>query len=159
MAKLTASFLLTFALADLEEDLKHIAEASAAYDNLLSALSADLDKLKASVDSEVEAAKGPEVPQLNGGGDVDMTTQHEKLVEERENRGKLVSEKRGREIESASAAIGVVWVMYMRHARRATVSHAHVRHTMISSSLAGHQSCSRHLWQGAQVPAYHMARI
>lgn len=114
------SFLLTFALADLEEDLKHIAEASTAYDNLLAALAADLDTLKASVASEVEAAKGPEVPQLNGGGDVDMTTQHEKLVEEREKRGKLVGERRGRDIEAASAAIGVVWVMYMRHARRAT---------------------------------------
>jgi len=42
-----------------------------------------------------------------------------RLVEEREARGKMVADRRGKDVDASSTAIGVVWVMYMRFARRA----------------------------------------
>ncbi|EIW69695.1 hypothetical protein M231_06303 [Tremella mesenterica] len=102
------SFLLTFALADLEEDRGNVTGAGAAYEELISKLGEELEVLVRDVEDEVEGAKGPAVE--NG----------EEGKEEREKRGKEVEERRKGEVEEKTVALGVVWVMYMRHARRAS---------------------------------------
>ena len=116
--------LLTFALADIEEDRRNFKECHGAYEALIARLNPDIDELKKKIEVEVENAKGPEITKPQG--DVDMTgeglNEVQKLIEERENRGKLVAERRGRDVSDLAASVGIVWVMYMRFARRAEVS-------------------------------------
>jgi cleavage stimulation factor subunit 3 len=83
-----------------------------------------VDELKSTIEAEVNAARGPEISAPVGGVDDEMNGVDEaaRLVEEREARGKLVLERRGREVSEVETAIGVVWVMYMRFARRSEVS-------------------------------------
>lgn len=47
---------------------------------------------------------------------------YNRLMDEREERGRMVEERRGREVGELQVAMGVIWVMYMRYARRAEVS-------------------------------------
>lgn len=124
------SFLLTFALAEQEEIKGHKAEARAAYEALLKTHGAEIDKLKDSITEEVEAAQGPEIESDDADGvnraadDDDMEgagvelseTQKKKL--EREQRGTAVREKRQKELDDLVTAAGVIWIMYMRFARR-----------------------------------------
>jgi cleavage stimulation factor subunit 3 len=118
------SILLTFALTELEEERKEVASARDHFESLISHLSTEVDELKSTIDAEVNAARGPEISAPVGGVDDEMNGADEaaRLVEEREARGKLVLERRGREVSEVETAIGVVWVMYMRFARRSEVS-------------------------------------
>ena len=117
---------MTFALADLEEDRKNISDCHALYDNLLNLLAPDIDELKNIVSAEVDVARGPEIiaPSIDNNGDIEMNGRSEisKLVEEREARGQMVAERRGKDVDEMATAMGVIWVMYMRFARRAEVS-------------------------------------
>jgi cleavage stimulation factor subunit 3 len=101
-----------------------VASARDQFDSLISHLSTEVDELKSTIDAEVNAARGPEISAPVGGVDDEMNGADEaaRLVEEREARGKLVLERRGREVSEVETAIGVVWVMYMRFARRSEVS-------------------------------------
>jgi cleavage stimulation factor subunit 3 len=121
--------LLTFALADIEEDRRNLAKCHEAYEALIARLNPEIDDLKKKVEQEIETAKGPEIVQPQG-GDVDMIgdelSEVQKLIEERENRGNLVAERRGKDVQDLATAVGVVWVMYMRFARRAEVRHIYL---------------------------------
>jgi len=44
-----------------------------------------------------------------------------RLVEEREARGRMVAERRGKDVEELATAMSIVWIMYMRFVRRAEV--------------------------------------
>lgn len=118
--------LLTFALADAQEERRENASCHETYEKLLAHLNEDIDKLKVKIAAEVETAKGPEIKGNSGNEDVDMTgdemSETQKLIEEREARGKLVEERRSRDVTDLATAAGVVWVMYMRFARRSEVS-------------------------------------
>jgi len=122
---LNCSLLLTFALADTEEDRKNFARCHEIYEALLNRLNPEIEVLKKQVAVEVETARGPEIFQKPG-DDTDMTgdgmSEVQKLIEEREARGRIVAERRGKDVADLAAAAGVVWVMYMRFARRAEVS-------------------------------------
>jgi cleavage stimulation factor subunit 3 len=96
------------------------------YETILNHLSADIEKLKVTVAAEVDTARGPEINATANVGDIDMDGEITRLVEEREERGKLVAERRGREVDELCTSAGVVWIMYMRFARRAEVSHTSV---------------------------------
>jgi cleavage stimulation factor subunit 3 len=114
------SFLLTFALAETEEDRKNYAECHSIFQALIKNLDTEIEELTATVAAEVEVARGPEIPiasamEFDTGDDSDIG----RLVREREDRGKLVQERRGKDIDEVKTATGVVWVMYMRFARRA----------------------------------------
>jgi len=98
--------LLAFALADAEEDRKNFAKCHAIYDGLINRLYPGIEAMEKKVAAEVDAVKGPEVADAE-------------LAEERENRGKLVAARRGKDVADLEACVGVVWVMYMRFARRA----------------------------------------
>ena len=117
------SFLLTFGLADIEEERGNFTKCHSVYDGLLSKLDPEIEALKLTVEKEVENVRGPEISLPTN--DVDMTgegaSEVTKLIEEREVRGRLVAERRGRDVQDLAAAAGVVWVMYMRFARRAEV--------------------------------------
>lgn len=107
------SLLLTFAVAEVEEGRGNLAKCHEAFEGLIARLDPEVDEMKRKIGGEVENAKGAEIPP---GDDAQA------LIEEREERGRLVAERRGKDVESLAAAIGVVWVMYMRFARRAEVS-------------------------------------
>ncbi|KAK8869830.1 hypothetical protein IAR55_000398 [Kwoniella newhampshirensis] len=115
------SYLLTFALAEIEEDRTNYAESHNLFNALIDHLAPEIDDLKKVIAQEVETARGPEIPGSNG-GDVDMngeSSEIAKLVEERDARGKLVAERRGKEVEELQIGLSLVWNMYMRFARRA----------------------------------------
>lgn len=119
--------MVTFAYADLEEDRKNLAACHDAYDSLVSRLSQDVEEMRSAIVAEVQVAKGPELPNAPGAGagadgDADMNGDVARLVEEREARGRLVAERRGADVEDLQVALSVVWIMYMRFARRAEVS-------------------------------------
>lgn len=98
--------MLAFALADAEEDRKDYVKCHTIYDTLINQLYPEIETLEKKVAAEVNAAKGPEVADAE-------------LAEERETRGKLVATRRGKDVADLAACAGVVWVMYMRFARRA----------------------------------------
>nr|XP_019042697.1 hypothetical protein I302_08402 [Kwoniella bestiolae CBS 10118]OCF21627.1 hypothetical protein I302_08402 [Kwoniella bestiolae CBS 10118] len=116
------SFLLTFALSELLEDLSQLTAVHDLYQNFLSSLTPEIDDLKKVIEREVDMAKGPEIPPV-AGGDVNMDgdgmSEYQRMVEERESRGKLVEERRGKQLQDLSKGINVGWIMYMRFARRA----------------------------------------
>lgn len=124
--------LLTFAYAEVEEDRKNLAACHTAFDNLLTLLNKEVEELRVQVEQEINIARGPDIPmETNGaagngsGMDMDVDgeiSQAQKMIEERDARVKLVTERRGKDVEDVKKAIGVVWVMYMRFARRAEVS-------------------------------------
>jgi cleavage stimulation factor subunit 3 len=121
----TSSVLLTFALADLEEDRKKFPECHTLYNNLQSSLGTDIEALKVTVTAEVDTARGPEIivpPVENGNIEMNGGSEISKLVEEREGRGRIVAERKGKDVDELATAMSVVWVMYMRFARRAEVS-------------------------------------
>lgn len=124
--------LLTFAYAEVEEDRKNLAACHTAFDNLLTLLNKEVEELQIQVEQEINIARGPDIPlETNGAAgngnsmdmDVDGEMSHaQKMIEERDARVKLVTERRGKDVEDVKKAIGVVWVMYMRFARRAEAS-------------------------------------
>ncbi|WWC90032.1 uncharacterized protein L201_004962 [Kwoniella dendrophila CBS 6074] len=117
------SYLITFALAELLEDLSQFPAVHELYQAFLSSLAPEIDDLKEVIEREVDMAKGPEIPPVAPGTDINMDedgiSEHQRMVDERENRGKLVEERRGKEVEDLSKGVNVGWVMYMRFARRA----------------------------------------
>jgi cleavage stimulation factor subunit 3 len=123
MAELTGSVLLTFACADLLEAQKDYKTCHEIYESLTTALSNEVEDLLKTVAAEVEIARGPEIPNAPQTTDdeIQMSEEVKRLVEEREARGKMVEERRGREIADVQSAISIVWVMYMRFSRRAEV--------------------------------------
>lgn len=112
---------MTFALADVEEERKNLADVHAAYEKLLEPFPSEINTLTEDIEREVNAARGPELAQPAQNGDVNMDGNDElaRLTEEREARGKAVQDRRGKEIDSLSTAMTVVWIMYLRFARRA----------------------------------------
>ncbi|WRT67126.1 uncharacterized protein IL334_004092 [Kwoniella shivajii] len=117
------SFLLTFALAELLEEQSQIPATHELFQNFLASLSPEIDELRKVIEREVANAKGPEIPPPAGlGNDITMDgdgiSEYQRMVEERENRGKLVEERRGKEVEELMKGVNVGWIMYMRFARR-----------------------------------------
>jgi cleavage stimulation factor subunit 3 len=119
------SFLLTFAYAEHEESKKNNAAAHAAYERLIAEHGASIDKLKVSIEKEVEQAKGPEIPVDENEEDIEMVgagpSETRKKQMERDARGQAVRDRRAVEVEDLTTAAGVIWVMYMRFVRRAEV--------------------------------------
>ncbi|WVQ78099.1 hypothetical protein IAT38_000180 [Cryptococcus sp. DSM 104549] len=120
------SFLLTFSFTEVEEGRKNYAACHQLYTALIDRLNPEVDDLRKKIAVEVEIARGPPIPGADtavAGGDVDMngneTSEAQKLAEEREARGRLVAERRGKDVEQAMVGISMVWIMYMRFARRA----------------------------------------
>lgn len=114
------SFLLSFALAELEEERGNYADCHKIFDALVGTLNTEIDDIKSRVAADVEAAKGPEIVQT--GTDADMIgedTDYARSVREREERGKVAAERRQKDVDDVLSALGVVWVMYLRFARRA----------------------------------------
>lgn len=123
-SRLIGSVLLTFAYTDAEEQQKNLPPCHEAYETLINNLTAEVDELKTTIEAEVEAALGPEIPNSTqvGDDDNDVSAETARLVSEREARGKAVRDSRGQEVEELQTAITVVWIMYMRFARRSEVS-------------------------------------
>ncbi|WWC61133.1 uncharacterized protein I303_103712 [Kwoniella dejecticola CBS 10117] len=116
------SFLVTFALAELLEDLSQYPAVHELYQNFLTSLTPEINDLKKTIEREVEIAKGPEIPPVSGDDvnmDGDGMSEHQRMVEERDNRGKLVEERRGKQVEELMKGVNLGWIMYMRFARRA----------------------------------------
>jgi cleavage stimulation factor subunit 3 len=118
------SVLLTFACADLLEIQKDTKTCHEIYTSLIENLTAEVEDLQKIVIAEVEAAKGPEIPNAPQTTDdeINMSDQMKRLVEEREGRGKIVEQRRGKEVIDIETAISISWIMYMRCTRRSEVS-------------------------------------
>lgn len=121
--QLISSVLLTFACADLLEGRKELTTCHEIYEALITNLTAEVEELQKTVAAEVEAARGPEIPNApqNTDDEIQMSDQMARLVQERENRGKMVEERRGKEVKDIEHAISITWVMYMRCTRRSEV--------------------------------------
>ena len=117
---------MTFAYTDAEEQQKNTQPCHDAYDKLITNLTSEVEELKTTIEAEVEAALGPEIPNANatqsGDDDNEVSAESTRLVAEREARGTAVRDSRGQEVEELQTAITVVWIMYMRFARRSEVS-------------------------------------
>lgn len=113
------SFLLTFALAELEEERENFTDCHNIFQALIKHLDDEIEDLTKSVVAEVEAARGPEIPPAASSEMESDESDFARLVREREERGKIVQERRGKDIQGVKTAAGIVWVMYMRFARRA----------------------------------------
>lgn len=184
------SVLLTFAAAEHSENTKDSPTAHTLFTSLIDRLSTEAEDLKVILTKEVEYAMGPEIPRLatgnneneDGNMDIDNNnnnnnndddtggskSEYTRLVEEREKRGEMVREKRGRDLEEVREAMGVVWVMYMRFARRAEVSWKGGSIQTIRTCLAGHepelmcagyQSCASGIWQSEEIAPCHVASV
>lgn len=123
------SFLLTFALAEQEEIRQNKAAARTAYEDLIKNHGVEIDKLRKTINEEVEEAKGPEIEddevEFLRADDEDMDgaelSETQKRKMEREARGKEVVDRRQKELDDLVTAAGVIWIMYMRFARRSEV--------------------------------------
>jgi len=146
------SFLLTFALADLEESRGNLKIPHEAYEKLLNILSAEIDELKKSVEVEIENARGPEIASIEG--DMETNGETSKLVEERENRGKLVADRRGKDVLDLQGNYSVVWIMYMRFARRAEVSLTILKEIL---TMIGYKICPTRFWESSKIASRHLA--
>jgi len=118
------SVLLTFACADLLEIQKDTTTCNDIYTSLIDNLTTEVEDLQKTVSAEVEAAKGPEIPNAPQTTDdeINMSDQMKRLVEERESRGKMVEQRRGKEVLDIETAISISWIMFMRSTRRSEVS-------------------------------------
>jgi cleavage stimulation factor subunit 3 len=124
------SFLLTFALAEQEEIRQDKPAARTAYEQLIKTHGAEIDKLKVAIAEEVDQAKGPEIEddevEFLRAEDEDMEgaelSETQKRKAEREARGQAVVDRRQKELDDLVTAAGVIWIMYIRFARRTDVS-------------------------------------
>jgi cleavage stimulation factor subunit 3 len=123
-SELTSSVLLTFACADLLEIQKDQKTCHEIYESLINNLTTEVEDLQKTVSAEIENAKGPEIPNAPQSTDdeIQMSDQMKRLVEEREGKGKMVEQRRGKEVLDIETAISIAWVMYMRCTRRSEVS-------------------------------------
>ena len=164
------SFLLTFALAELEEGRKNFAAAHEAFSKLIDALSADLTALKRSIDKEVfdslaalnasYAAQAAGAASRSGGGvgtgtvgggnqggEPEMIDIAEVLRGQERERQAKEREVRGRQqkaVDDKEKGAGLVWIMQMRFARRSEVRPALgpcPQRVMIRLALADHRLC------------------
>jgi cleavage stimulation factor subunit 3 len=121
--QLIISVLLTFACADLLESRKDLTTCHEIYEALIANLTTEVEELEKAVTAEIEIARGPEIPNAPQSTDdeIQMSDQMARLVQERVNRGKMVEERRGKEIKDIENAISITWVMYMRCTRRSEV--------------------------------------
>lgn len=119
-----SSVLVTFACADLLETKKDYTVCHEIYNSLVDNMSTEVDDLLKTITAEVEIARGPEIPNAPQTTDdeIQVSDEVKRLVEERETRGKMVEERRGKEVVDIETAISVAWIMYMRFSRRAEVS-------------------------------------
>lgn len=121
VAAVPKSFLLTFALAEKEEDNRNYADCHKIFDQLIGRVNVEIDDLTKQVEREIEIARGPEVP-ITAQHDLEIDGEESdvaRLVREREERGKAVAHRRKHDVDAAKTAAGIAWVMYMRFARRA----------------------------------------
>jgi cleavage stimulation factor subunit 3 len=112
------SVLLAFALADVQEDRNQIPTTHTLYETLLNRLNTDIDKLKLTVAAEVDNARGPEINTVASVGDVDLDGEIARLVEEREDRGKMVAERRGKEVDELCTSASMDYVHAVRQESR-----------------------------------------
>jgi cleavage stimulation factor subunit 3 len=142
------SFLLTFAQADLEEERKQFNVSQAAYESLLANVDSDIEELKEKIAVEVQVVKGSEIPDNHADGPAVA-----RLREEREARGTGLAEARGKEVDELMVACSMVWIMYMRFARRSEVSEGLV------PLIIGNQSGSGGFRQGQKIGQPHLAYV
>ncbi|KAF8320076.1 Suf-domain-containing protein, partial [Clavulina sp. PMI_390] len=105
-----SSFLLHFAYAELCESLHQVQEAQGAFENLIKSLHTQLESIEAGIATEVAAARDS-VPQTDGA--------NPELALERDEREKAVVDRHTKELDVMRGELGVVWIMWMRFARRA----------------------------------------
>lgn len=127
------SFLLSFALAEFEEARKSFSAVHAIFTSLTAQLQIDLVKIRTATAEEVAtalsaldetfAARAGQ-PQLGPDGtEMDAAETKRSQDEERKKVEKEIREKRGKDLDEGEKAAGLVWIMYMRSARRSEVRH------------------------------------
>lgn len=131
-ACLWCSFLLSFALAELEEARKAFPAVHAIFNSLTNQLQTDLTKIRQSTTDEVATVLAAleekfssmiGMPQLGlEGNEMDSAETKRSQGEEKRKAEEEIRERRSKELEEAEKAAGLVWIMYMRFARRSEVS-------------------------------------
>lgn len=121
-----SSFLLTFAYAELLEGKRDFAACRSTFDALIENHGKSVQKLRAAIEAEVAQAQGPEIElsgeevKLDTDEDMDVSelSEAQRLAHDREARGKEVRDRRQKEVDDILSAAGVIWIMYIRFARR-----------------------------------------
>lgn len=146
------SFLLTFAYAENAEGRKEFPACHSAFERLIANLHTQIEDVNVSIKDESERMMGPEinpavVPPASGPEEEEQrAAEFQRLIDERLARGQPVIVRRQKEVDDLMTAVSMVWIMYMRFARRAEVS-ADLEVALTS----GDQSSSGGLQQGSQV--------
>lgn len=127
-ALLTVSFLLTFAFTENAEGRKEYGACHTAFESLVVNLIAQMEDLNRDVQDEADRMMGPEInpaavpPAAGPEEEEQREAEIQRLVDERLSRGEPVLARRQKEVDDLKTAISLVWIMYMRFARRAEVS-------------------------------------
>ena len=174
------SFLLTFALAELEESRKEFGKVHALFAGLLGRLQPTLEKTKASITDEIAAAVATVVeavaPRKAAGNQLIIDPSEPDLAElkraqdeERRAKADEIRTRRDKETDELEKGVALVWIMYMRFARRAEVRPLQsavfevdlddLTRLVFSPGSAGHQVCAVHLPEGAQVCVPRVASV
>ncbi|BGP13243.1 mRNA 3'-end-processing protein rna14 [Rhodosporidiobolus nylandii] len=123
MAANSASLLLAYTLADLEEGRQDLATCYQIYDSLITHLYERVTQLESAVEAEItEAVAEHEAEQAEvkpeGTDKEDSLEAREKKASELEELKKEIRERRQVEIDSTKRAAANVWITEMRFARR-----------------------------------------
>jgi cleavage stimulation factor subunit 3 len=104
-----------------------------------------MEELNRDVQDEANRMMGPEInpaavpPAPSPEEEDQRDAEIQRLVDERLSRGEPVLARRQKEVDDLKTAISLVWIMYMRFARRAEVR----KQVGLGTDISGHQSRTR----------------
>lgn len=146
------SFLLAFALAELEEARKNFAECHSVFSALLAQTLQNLDAAKLAASTEVASA----LSSLNESfgsqavldpSDIDTADLKREQDEKRRSVESSARQKHATEISELDKAVALVWIMHMRFARR-----SEVRQLSLARQLYARPDIDQHRFQRASNP-------
>lgn len=118
---------MNFAYAELCESRRQLDEARQTFDSLLEHLDKDIEKIKTRAQSEIDKIQkeaDEEKANMNLSDDIDgelreqLRTREKQIKKEQE----AVEERMKKEVDVIAKACSLVWISYMRFARRTEVS-------------------------------------
>ncbi|KNC99538.1 uncharacterized protein SPPG_04928 [Spizellomyces punctatus DAOM BR117] len=155
---LPTSLLLNLSFAELEESRKKdMNELQKIFDTLISHLELRLDEINAKYDAERDRLMAGMSKDEEAGGPDDWDgerreREREKLKEKQKEVEQKVDERRKKELENTKKALSLVWIVYMRTARRAQNVKAS-RAVFSRARKSAH--CTYHIWVAGALMEYY----
>ncbi|KAJ3154878.1 mRNA 3'-end-processing protein rna14 [Geranomyces michiganensis] len=154
---LPTSLLLNLSLAEREEARKRdFTEIAPIYDTLISKLETTLTEANAKYDAEREKLmaslqKGDETTGQEDWDGERREREREKVKARQREVELKVEEKRKRELQNGKEALSLVWIVYMRAARR---TQGVMAARLIFTRARKSEKCTYHLWVAAALMEY-----